>query len=312
MTAQQEELLGRLRAEIPRDGDPRRAAWDAARKTRAVFGDINDAREVIEQFAGERSMGMAFVENVCAAFPKVGIPDTGGGGLRAMVERARTVNPTIDGDGWPTETFKADCAVILDVARSLSDGGKRTFTLTTRSLASAMGFDAVYGGEAPYRANNAIRELIARGYLTEVGDRGPRKPRVLRLADSHAQGEPARPIESTPELGASERGILDQWNATAARSGFRITRRVTPSLAAALTARCADPAWVADVPEALEQAGRSDFLRGMTKRTVNFANWKPDLAWFCKPDTVSTILNGTYDPVRTSAEYIPDPSNPYF
>jgi hypothetical protein len=68
---------------------------------------------------------------------------------------------------------------------------------------------------------------------------------------------------------------------------------MTPKLIAALAARCRDPIWRQLWRQALCKLPQSSFLRG--ERPRDGRDWRADIDWFLKPDSVSKILEGKYD-----------------
>jgi hypothetical protein len=84
--------------------------------------------------------------------------------------------------------------------------------------------------------------------------------------------------------------FLETWNETAS---FSPARSMTPKLIAALAARCRDPIWRQLWRQALCKLPQSSFLRG--ERPRDGRDWRADIDWFLKPDSVSKILEGKYD-----------------
>lgn len=100
------------------------------------------------------------------------------------------------------------------------------------------------------------------------------------------QGRDTCPSESTKPL--PEQELFEAWNAV---KGFRPCRTITEKRRAALRQRLRDQDWAATWREAVARASRSAFCRG----EVTGKEWRADLDWFLKPDTVTKIMEGKYD-----------------
>lgn len=96
-------------------------------------------------------------------------------------------------------------------------------------------------------------------------------------------GEPVPAVAGTPPCPADE--VVESFNRT-----FGTKARLTAKRRKQLTARWRDPHWREHWRQALERAGPSDFLSGQNNR-----NWRIDLEFFLRPDTVTKILEGKYD-----------------
>ena len=80
--------------------------------------------------------------------------------------------------------------------------------------------------------------------------------------------------------------VVDTVNESLSR-GFRLT----PSRKRLIASRLKDDYWQSNWRQAISQAAASDFLNGRTDR----GNWRMDIDFFLKPDTVTKILEGKYD-----------------
>ena len=81
--------------------------------------------------------------------------------------------------------------------------------------------------------------------------------------------------------------FLTAWNESVP---FSRIERMTDKRQTALRARRADDSWRRDWRKALAKVRGSPFLRGENDR-----NWKADVDFFLRPDSVTRILEGKYD-----------------
>ena len=63
-----------------------------------------------------------------------------------------------------------------------------------------------------------------------------------------------------------------------------------PKRVTAIRQRIKDPFWLANWKTAIRKAAESDFCKGKNDR-----QWKADIDWFLRPDTVAKIMEGKYD-----------------
>tara|TARA_R110001592_G_scaffold4251_2_gene23825 strand:- start:2036 stop:2818 length:783 start_codon:yes stop_codon:yes gene_type:complete len=85
--------------------------------------------------------------------------------------------------------------------------------------------------------------------------------------------------------------IKDAWNALASKYDLSKIRSITAKRGSNIKARWEDPDWRENWQEALGKIPKSQFLLG--KKPGN--DWKADIDWFLKPDSVTKILEGKYD-----------------
>ena len=90
----------------------------------------------------------------------------------------------------------------------------------------------------------------------------------------------------TPSLTLDE--LIQKWNAI---DGVVHCRKPTDSRKRAFAARSKEPGWASEIDTALDRVSKSSFLRGQTDR----GNWKADIDWILKPDSMTRILEGKYD-----------------
>jgi hypothetical protein len=90
----------------------------------------------------------------------------------------------------------------------------------------------------------------------------------------------------TPAMTLDE--LIQKWNAI---DGVVHCRKPTDSRKRAFAARSKEPGWASEIDTALDRVSKSSFLRGQTDR----GNWKADIDWILKPDSMTRILEGKYD-----------------
>lgn len=86
--------------------------------------------------------------------------------------------------------------------------------------------------------------------------------------------------------------VFQEWNDAAAEWGWVCCVRLTSKRRTAIAARLREPFFRDSWRDALIRAGPSRFLRGDTD---DDRNWRADLEWFLRPDTVVRVLEGKYD-----------------
>ena len=101
--------------------------------------------------------------------------------------------------------------------------------------------------------------------------------------DKKERKEETPPNPQTGERHAIAQAIVNQWNST---PGVVLCRSVTSKRVQLVSVRSKNPAW--DWQAALLKFPLRCFAG-------NDRNWKPDIDWFLKPDSVLNILEGKYD-----------------
>jgi len=152
---------------------------------------------------------------------------------------------------------------------------------------------------APYDEElEGVAETPTKGFPTPPERGSPRPPKrviektngredsSLRLTSSRSAA-----IEIEPDEIAQ---IRDQWEKVAVPAGAPAVRKFGPRRRKLCEARLASEG-LEDVLQAIERLAKSSFLLG----TSGKSNWKADIDWLLKPDTVNAILEGKYDD-RTS------------
>ncbi|HEX5102774.1 MAG TPA: hypothetical protein VFV87_03135 [Pirellulaceae bacterium] len=66
-------------------------------------------------------------------------------------------------------------------------------------------------------------------------------------------------------------------------------RQATSKRQTAFRVRARDPQWLAGIDDALSAVAASQFLQGDNDR-----NWRADIDWFLRPDSLTRILEGKY------------------
>ena len=120
---------------------------------------------------------------------------------------------------------------------------------------------------------------------------------VSALQERYKNVTPALPQEQehlkTPEqnnpLSASASPPISKTVVEKFNEAMGASARMTKKRQAQLTARLRDEHWRGNWETALEQAGRSAFLKGTNDR-----GWTMNLEFFLKPDTVTNIIEGKY------------------
>ena len=91
----------------------------------------------------------------------------------------------------------------------------------------------------------------------------------------------------TIEASLSLSTLIEWWNRL---PDVAHCREATEKRKKDFKARSARASWVKDVPDALKRIGQSSFCRGDNDR-----GWRANIDWFLRPDTVTKILEGSYD-----------------
>ncbi len=91
--------------------------------------------------------------------------------------------------------------------------------------------------------------------------------------------------------------FLSAWNSTASLSEGVIPKVRTAGKGPRrkhILARLVDTDWAASYLEALATMLKSDFLMGRSKRSNGHEDWRPNVDWVVRPDTVNAIVGGKY------------------
>jgi hypothetical protein len=132
------------------------------------------------------------------------------------------------------------------------------------------------------RVADAYKELIgAKRRPNNAGDSLPPPPPPTCPPTRPKEGEAAGAADLTPD------DFMSAWNEEVQFSPIRVMSEPRKS---ALRSRKASADWRRDWRPALAKIRGSPFLRGENDR-----NWKADVDWFLRPDTVTKILEGKYD-----------------
>tara|TARA_R110000824_G_scaffold243487_1_gene432212 strand:+ start:146 stop:1015 length:870 start_codon:yes stop_codon:yes gene_type:complete len=96
--------------------------------------------------------------------------------------------------------------------------------------------------------------------------------------------------ETKKAVSASASPLISKWLVELFNESMGARARMTGKRKAQLTARFKDEYWRDHWEVALQEAGRSAFLKGQNDR-----GWTMNLEFFLKPDTVTNIIEGKYD-----------------
>jgi hypothetical protein len=103
---------------------------------------------------------------------------------------------------------------------------------------------------------------------------------------------------SKPDIPATHNRVLQAWDTTATAAGLPRCVALTPKRKAALRARMAEAHWRDNWEHALTKLAASAFCTGSNDR-----QWKADIDFFLRPDSVARLMEGKYDdrtPKRSS------------
>ncbi|MEZ6067186.1 MAG: hypothetical protein R3B90_16135 [Planctomycetaceae bacterium] len=102
-----------------------------------------------------------------------------------------------------------------------------------------------------------------------------------------------KPLKGGGEVSAADcKIVVDSWNAV---EGVTACRKLTDDRVRKLRTRLADSDWRDNWREALDRVSRSPFCIGGGDR-----GWRADFDWFIRPDTLTKILEGRFDDLRSS------------
>jgi hypothetical protein len=119
-----------------------------------------------------------------------------------------------------------------------------------------------------------------------------------RTDNTYSSASPPLPSPKASESKVDHKKFLEEWNQAVPISP---AREMTEKRMSCLRSRMASPRWKSDYPQALAMVMKSPFLRGETSR----GNWKIDIDFFLKPDTVTKILEGKFDPRGSNQSSLP-------
>lgn len=81
--------------------------------------------------------------------------------------------------------------------------------------------------------------------------------------------------------------VVNEWNMI---DGVTVCRAVTPARRKRIAERMRDPFWKENWREAIDKIRNLKCLHG-----ANDQNWRADIDWFLRPDSVAKVLEGKYD-----------------
>jgi hypothetical protein len=111
-------------------------------------------------------------------------------------------------------------------------------------------------------------------------------PAPAPILNTSAGAEESATPTPKPPMTANE--FMVSWNGVAT---LRSCRKMTDARKKNLRVRLTDPSWVSSWREALDRIAKSPFCCG-----ENLRGWRADVDWFLRPDTVTKVMEGKYDP----------------
>lgn len=85
------------------------------------------------------------------------------------------------------------------------------------------------------------------------------------------------------------------YNLEAAKNGWPEAQKIDAKRLRPLKTRLVECGGLDGWREAMERAGRSDFLTGRSPRSAGHENWVPDLDFFLQPSSFTKLMEGKYD-----------------
>jgi hypothetical protein len=113
-------------------------------------------------------------------------------------------------------------------------------------------------------------------------------PAPALKTEENTETTPTPPLALVPIVPGAD--FLAAWNGAAVDAGWRLCRNLSPKRLKALRARQADPFWREHWRAAIDRAKPIPGLRGSNDR-----NWRANVDWFLRPETVTRITEGFYD-----------------
>ncbi len=111
---------------------------------------------------------------------------------------------------------------------------------------------------------------------------------VAGLDPEHTTGQKTETVAASLAI---SNVVVKEWNMI---DGVIQCRAITPKRRQAIAARMKDQFWKEHWREAIDKARTIDALTGRNDR-----NWRADLDWFLRPDTVAQLIEGKYDNWKT-------------
>lgn len=130
---------------------------------------------------------------------------------------------------------------------------------------------------------------------TDVTPPASQERHQRRGEESNTQTPPTPPSGGggggvVPVVKVTPADVLATWNTAAEANGWRKCLKLTEKRARSVRARLEDPWWVEHWRPAIERAGLIPGTKG-----VNKDEWRADLDWFVRPNTVAKLMEGKYD-----------------
>lgn len=194
--------------------------------------------------------------------------------------KAETVPSTGDPPGWsPISGGSQPLGLINGKVPSLQEEPKtrgpvsdslepsRTVDLALNQIGELLHFAFEHGSDDE---RDALLEII--------------RPIWLQLAPPNLL--PAKVPQIQAGLAVSNT-VVNEWNMI---DGVTVCRAVTPARRKRIAERMRDPFWKENWREAIDKIRNLKCLHG-----ANDQNWRADIDWFLRPDSVAKVLEGKYD-----------------
>ena len=142
-------------------------------------------------------------------------------------------------------------------------------------------------------ADNSVTELVQDNSVTELVHK-PVLNRILNrnippIVPQEGDAPPQQSENHTQDVLVLRDEVLSAWNAMAETCGLPKARHLKGKRLRQLKARYRDPDWRAHWREALALIPGRGFLLGR-----NDGQWKANLTWFLREESVTNILDGQY------------------
>jgi len=131
-------------------------------------------------------------------------------------------------------------------------------------------------------------EGYGKGYVNEEEE----------LPPSPLAGGAESELHNTEHHTEAERVVMDKWNEMAAKNGLSKVTRLNSKRKTALRERRKDPWWRANWVAGLNRIPLSPFLLGNKRGS----DWKADMEWFLRPDTLAKLMEGGYGQRESESE----------
>lgn len=128
------------------------------------------------------------------------------------------------------------------------------------------------------------------GMISERYHDGPPETETETEIEGETEAEERPPKAKEEPIHEQVRSL---WNAMAIPHGLHQCGAISDGRKRHIKERLSDPVWKSSFPEAIERLGQIRWIRG-----ENAKKWKAGIDWFLRPDTLTKIMEGTYDDSR--------------